>query len=120
MESRCQPITIQFRSKLMGKWGHIIEVVPDVISVFFQQRIEWIWLLEQHPDLYKKAMEYEKDGYTWIQGETLEELSRPERVRQIKLDHIKKQANLKGKNSSGLLVDMFDDDDEIPCANCFI
>ena len=40
--------------------------------------------------------------------------------RQIKLDHIKKQANLKGKNSSGLLVDMFDDDDEIPCANCFI
>ena len=87
---------------------------------FFQQRIEWIWLLEQHPDLYKKAMEYEKDGYTWIQGETLEELSRPERVRQIKLDHIKKQANLKGKNSSGLLVDMFDDDDEIPCANCFI
>ena len=87
---------------------------------FFQQRIEWIWLLEQHPDLYKKAMEYEKDGYTWIQGETLEELSRPERVRQIKLDHIKKQANLKAKNSSGLLVDMFDDDDEIPCANCFI
>ena len=85
-------------------------------------------------------MQYEKDGYTGIQGETLEELSRPERVRQIKLDHIKKQANLKGKNSSGLLVDMFDDDqanlkgknssgllvdmfdddDEIPCANCFI
>lgn len=30
-------------------------------------------------------MMYEKDGYTWIQGETLEELSRPERVRQIKL-----------------------------------
>lgn len=87
---------------------------------FFQQRIEWIWLLEQHPDLYKKAMEYEKDGYTWIQGETLGELSRPERVRQIKLDHIKKQANLKGKNSSSLLVDIFDDNDEIPCANCFI
>lgn len=87
---------------------------------FFQQRIEWIWLLEQHPELYKKSMEYEKDGYTWIQGETLEELSRPERVRQIKLDHIKKQESLSGKSSSGLLVDMFDDDDEIPCANCFI
>ncbi|MCR9012141.1 phosphoadenosine phosphosulfate reductase [Gabonibacter chumensis] len=87
---------------------------------FFQQRIEWIWLLEQHPELYKKSMEYEKDGYTWIQGETLAELSRPERVRQIKLDHIKKQASLKSKYKSGLLVDMFDDDDEIPCANCFI
>ena len=65
-------------------------------------------------------MEYEKDGYTWIQGETLAELSRPERVRQIKLDYIKKRENLKAKTVSGLLVDMFDEDDEIPCANCFI
>ncbi len=87
---------------------------------FFQQRIEWIWLLEQHPELFKKAMEYEKDGYTWIQGETLEELSRPERVRQIKLDHIKKQTGAKTRSTSGLLVDMVDDDYEIFCANCFI
>ena len=87
---------------------------------FYQQKIEWIWLYEQHPDLFKKAMEFEKDGYTWIQGETLAELSRPERVRQIKLDYIKKQENLKAKTVSGLLVDMFDEDDEIPCANCFI
>ena len=65
-------------------------------------------------------MMYEKDGYTWIQGETLEELSRPERVRQIKLDYIKKQEGFKAKSTRGLLVDMFDDDDEIPCANCFI
>lgn len=63
-------------------------------------------------------MEYEKDGYTWIQGETLAELSNPERVRQIKLDYIKKQENLNSK-SSGLLIDLFDDD-EINCANCFI
>lgn len=55
-----------------------------------------------------------------FKAETLEELSRPERVRQIKLDHIKKQTHSKGKDSSGLLVDMFGDDDEIPCANCFI
>lgn len=87
---------------------------------FYQQRIEWIWLLEQHPDLYQKAIEYEKDGYTWIQGESLSELCRPERVRQIKLDHIKKQSGFKAKTSSGLLVDMFNDDDEISCANCFI
>ncbi len=87
---------------------------------FFQQRIEWIWLLEQHPDLYAKAMEYEKDGYTWIQGETLEELSRPKRVRQIKLDHIKKQGCSCKARTSNLLVDMFDDKDEILCANCLI
>lgn len=103
-----------------GKRGEYCRSRSGCYFCFFQQRIEWIWLLEQHPELYKKSMMYEKDGYTWIQGETLEELSRPERVRQIKLDYIKKQESLKAKATSGLLVDMFDDDDEIPCANCFI
>jgi hypothetical protein len=88
---------------------------------FFQQRIEWIWLLEQHPELFKKSMEYEKDGYTWIQGETLEELSRPERVRQIKLDHLKKQKRKNVPQKTGLLYEMFEEDEnEIHCANCFI
>lgn len=102
-----------------GEKGEYCRSRSGCYFCFFQQRIEWIWLLEQHPDLYKKAMEYEKDGYTWIQGETLADLSRPERVRQIKLDHIKKQKAMKAKSKSGLLVDMFDDDD-INCANCFI
>lgn len=102
-----------------GKKGTYSRSRSGCYFCFFQQRIEWIWLLEQHPELYKKSMEYEKDGYTWIQGETLEELSQPERVRQIKLDYIKKQEALKARATSGLLVDMFDDN-EIPCANCFI
>lgn len=72
-----------------GKKGKYCRSRSGCYFCFFQQRIEWIWLLEQHPELYKKSMEYEKDGYTWIQGETLAELSRPERVRQIKLDYIK-------------------------------
>lgn len=101
-----------------GKKGTYSRSRSGCYFCFFQQRIEWIWLLEQHPELYKKSMEYEKDGYTWIQGETLAELSNPERVRQIKLDYIKKQENLNSK-SSGLLIDLFDDD-EINCANCFI
>ena len=87
---------------------------------FFQQKIEWIWLYEQHPDLFAKAMEFEKDGYTWNQNESLEEMIRPERIRQIKLDAIKKQ-EAKRKAGTGLLVDMFDDDDnDAFCANCFI
>ena len=64
-------------------------------------------------------MEYEKDGYTWIQDETLSNLIKPERVKQVKLDFIKKQKSFKAKNKSSLLIDMFDDD-EINCANCFI
>ena len=67
----------------------------------------------------EKAREYEKDGYTWIQGESLSDLIRPERVRQIKLDQIKKAEDLKEKNKSKLLIDMFEDN-EINCANCFI
>ena len=56
-----------------GKKGEYCRSRSGCYFCFFQQRIEWIWLLEQHPELYKKSMEYEKDGYTWIQGETLAE-----------------------------------------------
>ena len=86
---------------------------------FYQQKIEWIWLYEQHPDLFEKAMSFEKDGYTWNQNESLAELIKPERVRQIKLNTIKRQ-EAKRKNCNGNLVDLIDDDDEIMCANCFI
>jgi len=64
---------------------------------FFQQKIEWVGLLENHPDLFAKAKQYEKfdpktgERYTWNEGESLEELSRPERVAQIKAEHLKKK-----------------------------
>lgn len=85
---------------------------------FFQQKIEWIWLYEQHPDLYMKAMEFEKDGYTWNQNESLADLIRPERIRQIKLDIIRKQKENKANNKGTTLVDILGDD--IMCSNCFI
>lgn len=102
-----------------GKKGEYCRSRSGCYFCFYQQRIEWIWLYEQHPHLFKKAMEYEKAGYTWIQGETLDDLIMPSRVRQIKLDHIKKQEALKAKNKSSLLIDLFEDD-EVNCANCFI
>lgn len=85
---------------------------------FFQQKIEWIWLYEQHPDLYKKAMAYEKNGYTWNQNETLADLIKPERIRQIKLDVINKQNANRKQNRGTNLVDIFGD--EVLCTNCFI
>ena len=85
---------------------------------FFQQKIEWIWLYEQHPDLYKKAMEFEKDGYTWNQNESLADLIKPERIKQIKLDIIKKQKENQANNKGTTLVDILGDD--IMCTNCFI
>jgi hypothetical protein len=87
---------------------------------FFQQKIEWIWLYEQHPNLFAKAMDFEKDGYTWIQNESLSDLIKPERIRQIKLDTIKKQ-EAKKNASSNKLTDIFGEDDESNlCTNCFI
>ncbi len=93
-----------------GKVGQYCRSRSGCYFCFFQQRIEWIWLYEQHPDLFKKAMGYEKDGYTWIQGEPLSELIKPERVSQIKLEQIKKLEVLREKNKKRLLIDLFDDD----------
>ena len=103
-----------------GKKGRYNRSRSGCYFCFFQQKIEWIWLYEQHPDLFQKSMEFEKGGYTWIQGESLADLIKPKRIRQIKLDAIKKQ-ELKAKNeSNSLLVDMFADDSDVLCANCFI
>lgn len=102
-----------------GKKGQYCRSRSGCYFCFFQQKIEWIWLYEQHPDLFRKAMEYEKDGYTWNQNESLQDLIRPERIRQIKLDAIRKQEEARAKESNKLLIDMFEDD-EINCANCFI
>lgn len=60
---------------------------------FFQQKIEWVRLKEQHPEAFEEAKSYEKDAlnhgspFTWSQGESLEELEKPERVAKIKADH---------------------------------
>lgn len=102
-----------------GKRGTYCRSRSGCYFCFYQQKIEWVWLYEQHPALFRKAMEYEKDGYTWVEGESLEQLIRPERVRQIKLDHIKRMEELKAQRKSKLLVDMFADE-EVRCSNCFI
>jgi len=85
---------------------------------FFQQKIEWVWLYEQHPEMFTKAMEYEKEGYSWMDNERLEELIQPERIEQIKEDYLIKQSKNKGK--SAYLVDIIEDAEGEGCAACFI
>jgi len=84
---------------------------------FYQQKIEWIWLLENHPDLFAKAIEYEKDGYSWMDSETLEEISKPERVATIKRDHYIK---IQRKNLQKSWKDQILDAEGEGCASCFI
>lgn len=101
-----------------GKTGHYSRSRSGCYFCFFQQNIEWIWLYEQHPERFQMAMEYEKDGYTWNQEERLEDLIQPERMRQIKVDFIKKSANPDPK--SPYLLDVLADEEGVGCAACFL
>ena len=102
-----------------GEKGKYARTRSGCFFCFFQQKIEWVWLYEQHPDLFEKAMEYEKDEYTWMQGERLEELIEPERIKVIKEEHLKRLTQLSNKKSDKLL-DILDVDDEMGCAVCFL
>jgi hypothetical protein len=71
---------------------------------FFQQKIEWVRLMTEHPEAFEDAKRYEKTAvahgspFTWSDNESLEELSRPERVAQIKADYERRLARLKSKS----------------------
>jgi hypothetical protein len=41
---------------------------------FFQKRGEWLGLKRNHPLLFESAKQYEKKGYTWVEGMTLDEV----------------------------------------------
>ena len=105
---------------------------------FFQRKSEWVGLLEQHPDLFERAKAYEKPNphsktgelFTWCQGESLEELSKPERIAEIKANTEKaiedKKKAIAEKNITKpnqtlmqILTEVLDDeDDEEPCLIC--
>ena len=111
---------------------------------FFQRKSEWVGLLEEHPDLFELAKGYEKPNpesqtgelFTWCQGETLEELSEPKRIAEIKANTEKaiedkkkaiaekkmtkpNQTLMQSLVSAEILTEVLDDeDDEEPCLIC--
>ena len=93
---------------------------------FFQQRREWVGLLETHPDLFKKAMEYEKEDpltgerYTWVQGESLAELAEPERIEQIKREYEQRIARAKQNPADLSLGEVFAFEPEESSSGCLI
>ena len=86
---------------------------------FFQQRREWVGLLENHQDLFRKAAEFEKsdpdtgEAFTWVQGESLEQLAHPERMAEIRREHAIRvtRERLDGRAPEAPLMDVFSDDD---------
>ncbi len=105
---------------------------------FFQRKSEWVGLLEKHPDLFELAKAYEKPNphsktgelFTWCQGESLEELSKPERIAEIKTNTEKaiedkkkaiadKKITKPNQTLMQILTEVHDDeDDEEPCLIC--
>ena len=70
---------------------------------FFQQKIEWVRLKEHHPEAFEEAKAYEKNSvdhgspFTWSQGEALDELEKPERIRQIRQEHEQRLLRMRSK-----------------------
>lgn len=68
---------------------------------FFQQKIEWVRLKDEHPEAFEEAKKYEKTAidsgspFTWSEGESLEEMTSPERIEQIKQDYHDRLEKLK-------------------------
>lgn len=84
---------------------------------FFQRKIEWVHLLERHPDAFEEAKSYEKKAtacgspFTWSEHESLEDLAQPERIEQIKKDYEKRLARIKKQRMSNPLRPDTDDID---------
>jgi len=80
---------------------------------FYQQKIEWVSLLERHPDLFDKAEAYEREYeptgnlFTWSNGESLADLRKPERVAEIRKDAAKRAETQKYSRKNLKLVDVF-------------
>jgi len=94
---------------------------------FFQRKSEWVGLYKNHPDLFQKAMTYEKieEGYTWQQNESLSELIKPERIKQIIDEEIKRKEAALARRKPQTLAEIFtgdyeDWDDDAGCLICHL
>lgn len=77
---------------------------------FFQQKIEWVRLMSKHPGAFEDAKSYEKSAqehgspFTWSQGESLDDLSRPERVAKIEAEWETRQARIAARRRTNPLA----------------
>jgi len=114
-----------------GRQGTYSRTRSGCYFCFYQQKIEWVWLYENNREKFEAAMQYEKDGFTWMEDESLQELARSERRNEIKRNHLKMKQNGNSKKSKTLLNNLLNDDekgeyfdeedeDYAGCTVCFI
>ena len=96
---------------------------------FFQQKIEWVHLREEHPQAFEEAKRYEKvarehnSPFTWSQRESLEELEQPERIAEIKERHAQRLSRLqksRRKDSLGQELEPNEFEDGSNSAGCLV
>lgn len=108
------------------KWGR---THSGCFFCFFQQPIEWIRLLENHPDQFDEAITYEKISqepgktFTWIQGIPLSELKKPEVREAIMRRYEERKRRLKEQRGNKTLVETLagmetEDDSPKACLIC--
>ena len=87
---------------------------------FYQQKIEWVQLMTEHPEAFEEAKSYEKNAiehgspFTWSQGESLLEMQCPERIAEIHADHERRLERLHNRlrpNPLRAVPEMIDIDD---------
>ncbi len=81
---------------------------------FFQRQDEWLGLKRYHPELFEKAKEIEKtsgNGYTWVQGKTLDEVVARAEEREKEEGIISKSSSINEKKWQEVLRYQQDDDD---------
>jgi len=101
------------------KWGR---THSGCYFCFFQKPIEWVRLLETHPEQFERAQAYEKISddpgktFTWSQGMPLSELRKPENIEKIKAKHEEMkerfQKSRPNKKLMQVLAGIEDEDDE--------
>lgn len=86
---------------------------------FYQSKMDWINLYENHPELYEKAMAYEFDDkaqgksgrFGWNVDMSLKEMIKPENIKKIRenAEKLREKRALKPVGAEKL-IDLFDDD----------
>jgi 3'-phosphoadenosine 5'-phosphosulfate sulfotransferase (PAPS reductase)/FAD synthetase len=108
------------------KWGR---THSGCYFCFFQRPIEWVRLLETHPERFEDAMKYEKVSddpgktFTWIQGMPLSELRKPANLQKIKRrfaeNEERRMADRSNKRLIEVLAGMHEEHDAPrPCLIC--
>jgi hypothetical protein len=78
---------------------------------FYQQKIEWVRLMKEHPEAFEEAKNYEKTAkehdspFTWVEGATLEEFENPEKIKAIEEDYAKRMEAKRQKRRKNPLLE---------------